>query len=48
MPESGRGGSSESFSIFETGRFLADLAGLGSVAQKRIESKLRDHIYPIL
>jgi hypothetical protein len=48
MLESGRGSSYASFSIFETRRFLADLARLGSVAQKRIESKLRDQVYPIL
>ena len=48
MPKGEKAGSFQPFSVFETRRFLADLAGLGSVAQKRLESKLRDYVYPIL
>jgi len=48
MPEGEGADSFRPFRIFETQRFLADLAGLGSVAQKRLEAKLRDHVYPIL
>lgn len=36
------------FRIFETRRFLTDLAGLGSAAPKRIEAKLREYVYPRL
>lgn len=36
------------FRIFETRRFLDDLARFGEVVQKRIEVKLRDFVYPIL
>ncbi len=48
MPKGEEAGSFQPFRIFETRRFLADLAGLGSVAQKRLEAKLRDYVYPIL
>ncbi len=48
MREGGRGGSSPLFKIFETRRFLSDLASLGPAAQKRLEAKLRDYIYPVL
>ncbi len=48
MRETARGGSSPPFRIFETRRFLTDLARLGIVTQKRIEAKLRDYVYPIL
>jgi len=48
MPKSEEAGSSQPFSIFETRRFLADLASLGGAAQKRLEAKLRDYVYPIL
>jgi mRNA interferase RelE/StbE len=34
--------------MFETRGHLADLAGLGIVAQRRLEAKLRDYVYPIL
>ncbi len=39
---------SEPYRIFETRQFLRDLAELGSPAQKRLEAKLREHVYPIL
>jgi mRNA interferase RelE/StbE len=48
MRSSGRGASSAPYRIFETSQFLADLARLGPVAQRRIEAKLRDYVYPIL
>lgn|SRR5262247_701024 len=48
MRKAERGGSSDPFRIFQTRQFLADLAGLGITPQKRIETKLRDYIYPIL
>jgi mRNA interferase RelE/StbE len=48
MRAGGKGGSSPLYRIFETRRFLADLATLGTAAQKRIEAKLRDYVYPIL
>jgi mRNA interferase RelE/StbE len=37
-----------SYRIFETRQFLRDLARLGPAAQKRLEAKLREHVYPIL
>ena len=37
-----------SYNIFETRRFLRDLEGLGPAAQRRLEAKLRQHVYPIL
>ena len=45
MPETAKGGSSP-FRIFETQQFSRDLARLGPAAQKRIEVKLRDYVYP--
>jgi len=48
MPKSEEAGSFPPYSVFETRRFLADLASLGSVGQKRLEAKLRDYVYPIL
>jgi mRNA interferase RelE/StbE len=36
------------YSIFETQQFLRDLARLGASARKRLETKLREHIYPAL
>ncbi len=48
MPKGEEAGSFQPFRVFETRRFLADLAILGSVAQKRLEAKLRDYVYPIL
>ena len=48
MPENKEAGSFQPFGVFETQCFRADLAGLGVVAQKRLEAKLRDYIYPIL
>jgi mRNA interferase RelE/StbE len=36
------------YSIFETRQFLRDLSTLGPAAQKRLEDKLRQHIYPVL
>ena len=45
MLESGAG---DSYKIFETRQFLRDLARLGPAAQKRLEAKLRQHVYPIL
>jgi mRNA interferase RelE/StbE len=48
MPKGEEAGSFQPFRVFETRSFLADLAGLGIVAQKRLEAKLRDYIYPIL
>ena len=48
MPKGEEAGSFPPFRIFETRRFLADLAGLGIVSQRRLEAKLRDYVYPIL
>ena len=48
MPKSEEAGSFQRFKVFETRRFLADLAGLGIVSQRRLEAKLRDYVYPIL
>jgi mRNA interferase RelE/StbE len=48
MPKSAEAGSFQPFRIFETRSFLADLAGLGIVSQRRLEAKLRDYVYPIL
>jgi mRNA interferase RelE/StbE len=45
MHASDAGGS---YNIFETRQFLRDLERLGPVAQKRLEAKLRQHVYPIL
>jgi mRNA interferase RelE/StbE len=36
------------YRVFETRQFLQDLARLGPAAQKRLEAKLRQHVYPIL
>ena len=48
MPGSAKGGSSPPYRIFETRQFLRDLARLGVVAERRLEAKLREHVYPIL
>jgi mRNA interferase RelE/StbE len=45
MPESAEAAS---YRIFETRRFLHDLECLGPAARKRLESKLREHVYPAL
>jgi len=47
MRKSERAGSFQPFRVFETGRFLSDLAGLRPVGQRRMEAKLRDYVYPI-
>jgi mRNA interferase RelE/StbE len=48
MRRSERAGSFQLFRIFETRRFLRDLASLGEVAQERIAAKLRNYVYPTL
>ena len=48
MPESAEAGLSRPYRIFETRQFSTDLARLGPTAQKRIEAKLRDYVYPSL
>ena len=48
MPESDKAGSSPPFRIFETRQFSKDPAGFGHAVQRRLDAKLRDHIYPIL
>lgn len=48
MPESAKAGSSQPYRIFETRQFSRDLARFGPAVRARIESKLRDHVYPIL
>jgi len=48
MPESSKAGSYPPYRIFETRQFSKDLSRLGAAAEKRIEVKLRDSVYPIL
>jgi len=48
MPKGEEAGSFPPFRVFETRGFLADLAGLGTVSQRRLEAKLREYVYPIL
>ncbi len=48
MPKGEEAGSFQPFSLFETRGFLAHLAGLGIVSQRRLEAKLCDYVYPIL
>ena len=48
MPKGEEAGSFRPYRVFETRRFLTDLAGLGAVSQGRLEAKLRDYVYPIL
>ena len=48
MPGSARGASSPPYRIFETRQFLRDLARLGGVAERRLEAKLREYVYPAL
>jgi mRNA interferase RelE/StbE len=48
MPKSAKAGSFQPFNTFETRSLLADLSGIGSAAQRRLEAKLRDYAYPIL
>jgi mRNA interferase RelE/StbE len=48
MPKGEEADSFQPFRIFETRSFLAGLASLGSAAQSRLETKLRDYVYPIL
>jgi mRNA interferase RelE/StbE len=38
----------EAYRIFETRQFLADLGRFGPAISRRMEAKLRQHIYPIL
>ena len=45
MHASDAGGS---YRIFETRQFLRDLSRLGPAAEKRLEAKLRQHVYPVL
>jgi mRNA interferase RelE/StbE len=45
MHASDAGGS---YKIFETRQFLRDLGWLGSAAQRGLEAKLRQYVYPIL
>ncbi len=47
MPAHAEAGSLP-YRVFETRQFLRDLARLGSDAQKRLEAKLRNHVYPAL
>ena len=37
-----------SYRIFATRQFFRDLSRLGPAAQKRLEAKLRQYVYPIL
>lgn len=48
MPENEKAASSPPFRIFETRQFSKDLAGFGPAVQKRVETKLRAYVYPIL
>ncbi len=48
MPGSAKAGSSAPYKIFETRQFLRDLAKLGPAAERRLEAKLREHVYPVL
>lgn len=48
MPKTEKGGLSPHYRVFETKQFLVDLSHLGPVAQKRLEGKLRNFVYPIL
>jgi len=49
MTRKGEGAASlQPFRVFETRRFLSDLARFGEVVQKRIEAKLREYVYPLL
>ncbi len=48
MRASAGGGLSLPYRIFETRQFLKDLAHLGQPAQARMESKLREFVYPLL
>ena len=41
-------GASSAYKIFETRQFLRDLGRLGPAAGKRLEAKLRQHVYPVL
>ena len=41
-------GSSPAYRIFETRQFLRDLERLGVAAQRRLEAKLREYVYPAL
>lgn len=36
---------SPGYSVFETRQFLRDLARLGPAAKRRLEAKLREHVY---
>jgi mRNA interferase RelE/StbE len=47
MPGSEKAGS-PGYRVFETRQFVRNLAKLGSAAQKRLETKLGQHVYPIL
>jgi hypothetical protein len=48
MPGSAKAGSFPPHRIFETRQFAKGLAGLEAAAEKHIEAKLRDYVYPIL
>src|ERR1039457_3993221 len=48
MPKREEADSFQPFKVFETRSFLADLAALGVVSQRRLEAKLRDYVYPLL
>jgi mRNA interferase RelE/StbE len=44
----GAGLSPRPYRIFETRQFLNDVANLGASARRRLEIKLREHVYPAL
>ncbi len=48
MPESAEDESSPPYEVFETRQFLRDLDRLGGAARARLESKLREYVYPAL
>ncbi len=48
MPKNTEAESSPPNKSFETRQFLRDLGRLGSAARARLESKLREYVYPAL
>ncbi len=48
MPDTAEAGSPRPYRIFQTRQFLRDLARLGPAAQRQLEAKLAEHIYPQL
>jgi mRNA interferase RelE/StbE len=48
MARSAEGGLSPRYRVFETGQFQRDLSRLGPAAKRRLEAKLREHVYPTL